>query len=177
MANSLETAPIIAAAGVSPPVFAYDVAQLTITQGKTAWPHRGVRQRVFTIGRGSECDLVLGDPQFPEIHCYLWFRDGELRLRALTDQPLLTVNGEEIEVVTLHSGDRIRTGPYQWVVEIAEDSPGDDRRPKRRDNDQYHSYWPDNDLAMKTSRELLVEIQAKLARQSKAEFRGDSSAA
>jgi len=177
MANTLETAPILAAAGVSPPVFAHDVAQLTITQGKTAWPHRPMRQRVFTIGGGSECDLVLGDPQFPEIHCYLWFRDGELRLRALTDQPLLTVNGEAVEVVTLNSGDRIRTGPYQWVVEIAEDSPGDDRRPKRRDHDQYNSYWPDHDQAIETARELLVEIQAKLAQQRKAEFRRDASAA
>lgn len=177
MANSLETAPIIAAAGVSPPVLAHDVAQLTITQGKTAWPHRAVRQRVFTIGRGAECDLVLGDPQFPEIHCYLWFREGELRLRALTDQPLLTVNGEAVEVVTLNSGDRIRTGPYQWVVEIAEESPGNDRRPKRDDNDQINSYWPDHDQAIETARKLLVEIQAELAQQRKAEFRQDSSAA
>ena len=79
---------------------------------------RPVRGPVFLIGRSHDCDLVLGDAQFGDVHAYL-FREGErLRLRWLGGGPEVTVNGEYTASTILHDEDRIRTGPFEFFVHV-----------------------------------------------------------
>lgn len=64
--------------------------------------------------------MVLGDNQFPVIHFYLLTRGAETIIRPICTQPELTVNGQPQQTaLTVTSGDRIRTGPFEFLVKAA----------------------------------------------------------
>ena len=66
---------------------------LQVSRGRTRFPHRPVTVSRFTIGSGSGCDMVLGDAQIPPIHTILIIDGGRVLVEALTQAPLLKVNG------------------------------------------------------------------------------------
>jgi len=89
-------------------------AMLSIERGVTQHQLRHIDQSVFTIGSGMDCDLVLGDHQFPEFFAYILTNRHEHLLRVLVPNPVLTVNSQDIVVAELADGDRIRCGPYEF---------------------------------------------------------------
>ncbi len=96
-----------------------DVAvDLTIHRGRARRLVRPVHGPVFTIGAEENCDMVLGDEQFPDIHSYVCVRSGVVSLRYLGAGPPVTVNGREVRWGELRDADRIRTGPYEFRVGI-----------------------------------------------------------
>ena len=51
---------------------------------------------------------------------------GDGHVRYLGSGPEVTVNGEPVTTVDIHHGDRIRTGPYEFRVQIDSPRPPDD---------------------------------------------------
>jgi len=74
---------------------------------------------VFVLGKALDGDLVLGDPQFPEAHCYIMRGADGVRVKHLGAPPVLSVNGHVTSGAFLSDGDRIRIGPYEFLVRIA----------------------------------------------------------
>lgn len=62
------------------------------------------------IGRGEEADLQIRDHWSSRCHCRLFERDGRLMVADLQSCNGTRVNGERIEEVELHSGDRLTIG-------------------------------------------------------------------
>lgn len=94
-----------------------DVA-ITIERGNAENLRRPVLGPVFTIGSALDCDLVLGDMQFPSYHSYVYVRGSRVSLRHMGFGPELTVNGREFRWGELRDADRVRTGPYQFSINI-----------------------------------------------------------
>jgi hypothetical protein len=117
--------------------------RLEIRRGKARNLVRKVFGPVYLIGRARDCDLVLGDEQFPEAYAYVFVSDPAVTLRRLGAGPDLTVNGRVVQNVELRDGDRIRTGPFEFHVRIvwplcAEDSRAD--RPEERRRPEISEY-------------------------------------
>ncbi len=79
---------------------------------------RPVKSSIFLIGQAADCDLVLGDQQFPDVHMYLFLTNTSVTLRWLAEGPEVTVDGRPVSSLPLRHGDRIRTGPYEFNVHI-----------------------------------------------------------
>lgn len=93
---------------------------LQIKRGKAKNLNRTVTEPIFLVGSSDDCDMVLGDRQFPPIHFYLLHRNDRTVIRSTASHPELTVNGHTQRTAKpLQPGDRIRTGPYEFVVKAA----------------------------------------------------------
>ena len=92
--------------------------RLEIRCGQAQYRRRPVREPVFLVGSGDDCDMVLGDPQFPVVHFYLLTKEGRTSLRRVGHRPDLTINGQVKLSAYLHDGDRIRTGPFEFMVHL-----------------------------------------------------------
>ena len=104
--------------------------ELEITRGRVQHRLRPVRSKVFLIGAASDCDLVLGDLQFPEAYAYLFVNGSEVSIRRLGSGPELRVGGVPTESAELFHGDRLAFGPFELQVRVAasrqrEPSPGE----------------------------------------------------
>lgn len=80
-----------------------------------------------TIGRASNCDLVLDDPskQISRVHALVVERDGGYLLKVVSKGNFVLVNGQKYgpeSSVSIKPGDRIELGGY--VVEILADGGG-----------------------------------------------------
>src|SRR5262245_57157562 len=69
--------------------------ELEILRGMARQRVRLVRVPTFLIGAADDCDLVLGDGQFPEVHTYLRVASG-VTLAHLGFAPTVTVNGRPV---------------------------------------------------------------------------------
>jgi hypothetical protein len=136
---------------------------LEIRRGTARRRLRPVPGPVFLIGGSSQCDLVLADPQFPEMHAYLLVSDHGVTLRHLGLAPEITVNGRAVEAAELLDGDRLRTGPYEFRLHLllAPEGPGaSDAAQPRRHAARPHSAAVPSPLAQ--IRALVAEVRAKL---------------
>ncbi|MCH8922217.1 MAG: FHA domain-containing protein [Planctomycetes bacterium] len=93
--------------------------ELEIVRGAARARKRRVTGPAFLIGRALDSDLVLGDPQFPEAHCYILIDPRGVTIRHMGDGPRLLVNDEEVSTQALCDGDTIGTGPYEFLVCIS----------------------------------------------------------
>jgi pSer/pThr/pTyr-binding forkhead associated (FHA) protein len=135
---------------------------LEIRRGTAKRRLRPVPGPVFLIGGSAECDLVLADPQFPEMHAYLLVSENGVSLRHLGLGPEITVNGRAVEAVELLDGDRLRTGPYEFRLHLllAPEGPGasDAAAPHRRPVRLKGSVQ----TPLAQIRALVAEVRAKL---------------
>ena len=93
---------------------------LEIRKGRAKHLKRTVIEPVFVVGANRQCDMVLGDNQFGPIHFYILKRDGRTTIRKIGYQPEISVNGSTVDnSVDVEDGDRIRTGPFEFVVKAA----------------------------------------------------------
>jgi hypothetical protein len=91
---------------------------LEIVRGRVRQRLRKVRGKVFLIGSASDCDLVLGDPAFPEAYAYLFIPSHGVTVRWLGAGPPMYVSGEKAEYAVLRNGDEIAFGPFALLVRI-----------------------------------------------------------
>ena len=73
--------------------------------------------KAFLIGTAKDCDLVLGDGRFPEVHA----AGGPtgVTVRWLGDGPELTVNGRQALLsAPLADGDLLKAASYEFRVRI-----------------------------------------------------------
>jgi hypothetical protein len=90
---------------------------LEITRGRARQTIRVVSGPVFLIGSAPDCDLVLGDPSFPETYAYLLVQGDSVTIRRVGDAPDLLVNGEPIESSEVAAGDRLAFGPFELTLQ------------------------------------------------------------
>jgi hypothetical protein len=143
---------------------------LEITRGRVQQRIRHVKSRVFLIGAATDCDLVLGDLQFPEAYAYLFVSGSEVTIRRLGTGPDLIVCEECVESAELFHGDRVAFGPFEFRVQI--DEPPHRPRPIRDNHDDYFlpSDEPEEAGAPETSDEvhlLLTELRRALSEDSR----------
>lgn len=92
--------------------------QLEIARGRAQQKCREVRGTAFLIGTAADCDLVLADPRFDELHSYLFITPTGVTIRQLGEGPALTVDGQAVRFATLDQGSLIEMGPYAFRVQV-----------------------------------------------------------
>jgi predicted component of type VI protein secretion system len=95
--------------------------ELEILRGRAKNRIRRVEVPVFLIGAAHDCDLVLADPAFPEVHTYLYVNRGGVTVRRLGEGPMLAVDGVEVENAPIADGQTLRIGSYEFAVRIDRD--------------------------------------------------------
>lgn len=96
----------------------YPQVELEITRGNARSKLRRIDQPVYLIGTSPDCDMVLGDPQFADVHAYLMVDCSEVTLRHIACGPEVTVNGSPVRQAILLDQARIRTGSYEFRIHI-----------------------------------------------------------
>jgi hypothetical protein len=71
----------------------------------------------LTIGRHTDCDIVLGEASISRRHAQLRFRDGRWILQDLCSTNGTFVNGDPVGRCELRPGDRILIGPRRLIVD------------------------------------------------------------
>ncbi len=124
--------------------------ELMINRGRARHRVRPVRPPVFLIGSAADCDLVLGDQRFADVHAYLLVGTGRVSLRWLGLEPELTVNGAPATHVRLEDDDRIRMGPYEFILRMTStsDSPRDKARHLHPPHANFQGHAPAIDEAL-----------------------------
>jgi hypothetical protein len=74
-------------------------------------------QSLTRIGRGDDNDIQLFDESASTHHCELQFSEGRTRVRDLGSANGITVNGEPVQEAVLHSGDRLKVGETEFLLE------------------------------------------------------------
>jgi hypothetical protein len=138
-------------------------AWLEIRRGTARHKLRPIGGPVYLIGRSEDCDLVLADPRFPEIHAYLLLDEERVLLRFLGHGPEITVDGRPVEAVELLHGDRLRTGPYEFRLHLG-DAPGP--RGKSAEREKRHAKGRlrvTSPPPLEIVRALLADVRARFA--------------
>ncbi len=71
----------------------------------------------LTIGRGSECDLVLDEPEMSRKHATIEVGSGEIWLRDLGSANGTYVNGVQVRDTYLYGGDQIAFDRNRFLLE------------------------------------------------------------
>ena len=103
------------------PVVRAPAAALEILEPGRSSRRVAIGPRPTTIGRGSDCEVVLADAHVSRHHARLEVRGGVLVLADLGSTNGLRVNGHRIREVVLGVGDRIELG--QSVLRVVEPEP------------------------------------------------------
>jgi pSer/pThr/pTyr-binding forkhead associated (FHA) protein len=106
---------------------------LEIRRGRARDTYRAIQVPVYLMGSAPDSDLVLGDTQFPEAHAYIFVQSQGVMLRRLGSGPEISVEGHVVQSIQLRDGDRIRTGPYEFLIHI-ENPGGGIRRTEKPDD-------------------------------------------
>jgi hypothetical protein len=91
---------------------------LEITRGRAKHKIREVRAAAFLIGTAPDCDLVLSDPRFDELHSYVLVSQDRVTIRRLGRGPELRVGGRPVAWASLENLDTLQMGPYEFQVRI-----------------------------------------------------------
>jgi hypothetical protein len=100
--------------------------ELEIVRGRARHTRRHVVGKVFLIGSACDCDLVLGDEQFPDAYAYLFVQNDEVTLRHLGAGPAVHVGGKLVQAARLRHGDVLECGPYAFRICIRSREPIND---------------------------------------------------
>ena len=100
------------------PVVRAPAAALEVLEPGRASRRISLGARPTTIGRGSDCDVILADAHASRRHARLEVRGGVIVLTDLGSTNGLRVNGHRVREVVLGVGDRIEVG--QSVLRVVE---------------------------------------------------------
>jgi pSer/pThr/pTyr-binding forkhead associated (FHA) protein len=92
--------------------------QLEILRGRANRKVRRIDVPVYLIGSAPDCDLVLADTTFPEVHTYVYVTKQGVSVRRLGEGPELKVNGEAVQSATLNNGERVQLGSFEFTVRV-----------------------------------------------------------
>ncbi len=100
-------------------------ASLTLVSGGAEGSEYLIERRELTIGRGPEADLTFDDRTMSREHAVIEFTGTGFRVRDLGSMNGVFLNGSEVKVGDLKSGDRIQVGQhvFQFVLEKSGRSP------------------------------------------------------
>ena len=77
----------------------------------------------LSIGRRSNCDIVLEFPNISSQHCELELRDGYWHIRDTKSRNGVKVNGERVTNKYLHPGDEIAIAKHRYEVAYTPTGP------------------------------------------------------
>src|SRR6476469_119208 len=101
--------------------------QLIIAEGKEAGREFVFDQASVTIGRVSECDVVLYDPGVSRKHARIFIEGDGYGVEDLGSSNGTRVNGEIVKKTILKDGDAITLGPVVFnfsATELSDEEPG-----------------------------------------------------
>jgi hypothetical protein len=140
---------------------------LEITRGRVQQRIRPIAGKVFLIGAASDCDLVLGDLQFPEAYAYVFVSGCRVSIRRLGAGPELVVCGEPADSAELFHGDLVELGPFELRVLIDDEPRGGGRTDEETESSAVAlGMDAETTAAVHEVRLLLVEIRRQLAGES-----------
>jgi pSer/pThr/pTyr-binding forkhead associated (FHA) protein len=94
-------------------------AWVTVEQGRLRGRQYRIEGARATIGRAEENPVGLfGDPSVQQRHAVIERRGADYVIRNLAVQDGTFVNGQRIESVDLHDGDRINIGGYEMMFHL-----------------------------------------------------------
>lgn len=76
---------------------------------------------LWTLGRGTNCDLILQETSVSRNHCEIRFRDQHWHVQDLGSSNGTWINGERIDSRPLQSGDKIQLGSQMIVKFVLQD--------------------------------------------------------
>jgi predicted component of type VI protein secretion system len=148
--------------------------ELEIVRGRARNKLRRVDVPVFLIGSARDCDLVLCDADFPEIHTYLYVNRGGVSVRRIAESPALAVDGREVQSATIVDGQMLRLGRYEFEVHIDRPmkvEPADEGDEKRRSTAPSYEETEHPGLAL--VRALLDDIRTALKMEANLQLYSD----
>ena len=148
----------------------YPKVELEIVRGQARRLVREVSGPVFLIGTAHDCDLIFGDPQFPEVYAYLFITEHGVSLRHLGVGPVITVNSRSVQSTQLFDGDMLRMGSYEFHVRIEWDAGPDLFRRRYGKQSAADSV---SETALREVDELLCEVRGVLSQNSGQERKRD----
>ena len=92
--------------------------ELVIVRGQAQHLVRAVTGSVYLIGTALDCDLVLGDRQFPDVFAYMFVTEQGVSFRHLGVGPILTINGKVVSSTALFDGDVLCMGRFEFHVRV-----------------------------------------------------------
>lgn len=92
--------------------------ELEILRGRAKNRIRRIEVPVFLIGSAHDCDLVLADPAFPEVHTYVYVNLTGVSVRRLGEGPALAIDGREVQAAAIRDGQTLSIGRYEFNVRI-----------------------------------------------------------
>lgn len=93
---------------------------LLVVGGKNAGKKIPVAPPKFFIGRGEDCHLQAGSDQVSRHHAVVIVEEGFVAVRDLGSKSGTFVNQERVKTQReLKNGDRLKTGPLEFEVELA----------------------------------------------------------
>lgn len=148
-------------------------AIVEILRGKAKIKFRQLMSPVFLIGRAHDCDLVLGDPQFPDLHTYLFVQDDLVNLRFLGQGPEVKVQGVSCVRSELVDQTVFSLGNYEFRLHLSfpmDGVPVDKRKPAL---DPAAPQWleseaENHELAIAMHSEPIVGIEQGIASKERA---------
>jgi serine/threonine protein kinase len=93
------------------------VPALVLVSAKTGKPINLVGT-TFTLGRGTECEVVIKSAEVSKRHCRIVVRDGKVSLEDLDSVNGTQVNGKAVTRVDLSDGDVLEIGDHQFTVRL-----------------------------------------------------------
>jgi hypothetical protein len=110
--------------------------ELQILRGRARNKLRRIEVPVFLIGSARDCDLVLADADFPDVHTYLYVNRGGVSVRRIAESPALSVDGREVQAAAIVDGQKLQIGRYEFAIRIDHPlklrSPEDEPDPAER---------------------------------------------
>lgn len=77
-----------------------------------------------TVGRGSECDIVLDAPDISRRHARITWESGLSRVEDLNSTNGTFLNGEPVRIADMVDGDEIRFGSHGFHVRVVSERNG-----------------------------------------------------
>ncbi len=99
------------------------VGELILQNGRQAGARRPLGLPTTFIGRNPGCEMRLNVDGVDPLHCLLVFREDGLEIRDLNSVHGTYVNGTRIDEAKLQSGDLLKVGPFQFLVELPHPLP------------------------------------------------------
>ncbi len=104
--------------------------ELEILRGRARNRLRRIDVPVYLIGSAHDCDLVLADPGFPDVHTYLYVTKDGVSVRRLGEGPDLAVDGTVTQASAIQNGQRLQLGQYEFTVHVGEIAPQPGKSPQ-----------------------------------------------
>ena len=75
------------------------------------------------IGRSKECDICIPEQHISRYQAEIYFEDNNYVIENLGRNPIIVINGKQIEKHVLRDGDHFFVGKWEYVLHVEESEP------------------------------------------------------